>query len=646
MQNRKRRLGNAAVFGDTVLKEIISNDLNDQVSNNIPSVTSVPHKPSSRTVISKAKSKDTDFTVHSDLGKDVIFMVLIHFIIYLGYTFISIHHHDDFALHNYGRYQLRPRQSNQYTMKEQRKYNAFKIVSHELHEPGYPKITGAHYFPTYASEQEMAKHDRYIVHGILYTDMLSSSYIRSNWNLPTRQQNKQYPWIKGKVCINIFVRNGPIPYINALIMTLMGSHENKEGDTIAKRHKAGQKLLSYTKLNILDIERGANKNKYDDIRKKVMHLPFIHYNSVPEIETSQKITSARLNKIQDYLASANICVQSKMPWCLMMEEHTVVPTNFLESLQRFVTAPLESFLSSHLTADKDIERVAGEKFSVLSLFSSWESKNHVSDGRRRRIDIGDILYSRTFYDKDRSFLNSERKALGIDEYHAEYEMFPVADSDAPLSGNNVAMFFRTSSVKERLIPFLKQMEQQEKNKLFWRSLSWFPSVSLSDEEESVPFDLEVEFAHNSGLNRYELEPSLVNRIGFYDDQLLESDHQYDTRLHVSNWNTDPRFLFEPGEYWEDIDYFCEDGDDGKLLYDTGKVSVCNKKKETEQKEDEKEKYVVNEESEGEDTKEYYYVELQDGQELKDVLDVNKDGNVQIYYVEENKDGNLQIKEEK
>ena len=92
----------------------------------------------------------------------------------------------------------------------------------------------------------------------------------------------------------------------------------------------GRRLLAYAELNLLDTERD-DKN-YEEVRKKIHDLEFLHHYDVSEMMNSNgkgNRKSERLLKIQDLLASARICVKSGLPWCLMMEEFTVVPLNFL-----------------------------------------------------------------------------------------------------------------------------------------------------------------------------------------------------------------------------------------------------------------------------------------------------------------------------
>lgn len=118
------------------------------------------------------------------------------------------------------------------------------------------------------------------------------------------------------------------------------------------------------------------------------------------------------------------------------------------------------------------------------------------------------------------------------------------------------------------------------------------------------FDLEMEFIKYTSGTKYIIEPSLINRIGFYDEDFYhhnnhyyhgdednnnnkndndfhEYDDEYDERLGITNWLTDPRFLFEPGEYWEGKEMFCQLSHSGEWIEDEfydqeGVLSSCQR----------------------------------------------------------------------
>jgi hypothetical protein len=438
--------------------------------------------------------------------------------------------------------------------------NPYNLIQYE---PSYPQQTRIHNFPTHASQQEMAKHDRYIIHGILYSEMLTRDYLQQHWSIPDTSHSVG-PWkLTRKLCINITMKNRSVPYINALLMTLMMSHA--EGENVIHLNpgvKAGHRLLSYAELNLLDAER--RDKTYDEIRGKHRNLEFLHHYDVMEMVKQGNRDSRRLIQIQDFLVSARICVKSGLDWCLMMEEFTVVPLNFLDSLKRFVISPLESYIAAHRFEGSDSgERLSDgdvirKKMSLVSLFSAYDSQ----EGGLMKVH--DVEYSRNKYEKDRAKLNSERRALSLKEHSFEYEMHPIYDhndGDAAgartmnaFGGFDSAMLFHTSMVKNELIPMLTKLLEAEERKLWgeWARKGFTTGTKESSEEneqhdDANALDLEREFSLYTGIKRYRVEPSLVNRIGFYDDE-FDSRHREENDLGITNWLTDPRFLFEAGPY--------------------------------------------------------------------------------------------------
>mmetsp|Transcript_22142 Transcript_22142/g.25194 ORF Transcript_22142/g.25194 Transcript_22142/m.25194 type:complete len:532 (-) Transcript_22142:41-1636(-) len=426
--------------------------------------------------------------------------------------------------------------------------NSNQSSKHAKYEPGYPKISRTHYFPTRATEKEMAKHDRYIVHGILYTETLKHEYIAKNWRVPQVEELNNPPlYLQRKVCVNILMKNRSVPYINALMMTLMMSHEADERDkNLNTWFGKGYRLLSYAQLNIIDTERRLEFLNYDRLRKKIMNLPFVKYHQpfrASVITSNYDPKNRRLNKMEEYIAAANQCMKSNLRWCIIMEEYTVVPIDFLKALQQFVIAPLESHILVHGTPEKypDDEALM-EKMSVLSLFSTTNSKSGT------RIQIHNLDYSRDLYDTDRGKLNSERRGLGLHRHKSMYEMYPDngTDDDGDDEAYNTAMLFSTAAVKTKLIPMLQDLRDKE---------IWYITNGYSDDSRENMFNLEAEFRLYTGVKRYHLEPSLVNRIGFYDEEFDDIEFG-DERLGISNWITDTRFLFEAGYFWEGKDEYC------------------------------------------------------------------------------------------
>jgi len=408
-----------------------------------------------------------------------------------------------------------------------------------INEYGYPKFSRVHSFPTSSFEKELSLHDRYIIHGIYYTDKLNETYLNFHWSLP-----KPYDQ---KVCMLIFMNNAKIPYINALLMSLMNQFNGFNT-------KHGYELLSYMEINVVDTERRIIQ--YDSIRQSILELPYIYYHHMPIVNIS-RYTSKRYLKLENYIYSVKICLKSGLQWCLMLQDYTILPLDFLSSLKSYVTSPLNSLLLFHN---------ASNVLSIISLFS-------ISDTFSKRIlNITDVDYSIYHYNNDRGKLNSERKAMNITKYKGIYRMYIVSNQNGNngtinnISGDS-AMLFHRDVVKWKLIPFLNKMIIHEEHKL---------KNNIGNLKQDL--HLEVEFPLYTGVKRRQIEPSLVNSIGFYrnDDynqnNVLQVRNSQDKKSIIipsflnTHWLTDPRFLFDAGKYEEGRDFWFQHLN-GSWLYD-------------------------------------------------------------------------------
>jgi hypothetical protein len=127
------------------------------------------------------------------------------------------------------------------------------------------------------------------------------------------------------------------------------------------------------------------------------------------------------------------------------------------------------------------------------------------------------------------------------------------------------MLFHSSMVQNELIPMLQQLESAENARIVG---GWFRS-DQKDEVGVDSLDLEREFSLYTGIQRQRVEPSLVNRIGFYDQDFggWQRGTSEKDRIGITNWLTDPRFLFEAGAFYEGREEFCE-LDNGNWIWDS------------------------------------------------------------------------------
>mmetsp|Transcript_3409 Transcript_3409/g.5242 ORF Transcript_3409/g.5242 Transcript_3409/m.5242 type:complete len:198 (-) Transcript_3409:528-1121(-) len=90
----------------------------------------------------------------------------------------------------------------------------------DVPERGYPKNTHLVDYMTSAAEREIEKHDRLLVQGMYF--------MRTHDFEPLSQTiDRSKKEIEKKVCLNIYLCNRRIPYINALLMGL-SSYSSKE----------------------------------------------------------------------------------------------------------------------------------------------------------------------------------------------------------------------------------------------------------------------------------------------------------------------------------------------------------------------------------------------------------------------------------
>jgi hypothetical protein len=211
-----------------------------------------------------------------------------------------------------------------------------------------------------------------------------------------------------------------------------------------------------------------------------------------------------------------------------------------------VIAPLESYAKAHAYENDD---PIGSFMSVLTLFSAYK------ETEQSVIEIHDVEYSKEKYETDRGKLNSERHNLNMDKLRREYEMYSIPNiaSESIRGGFGAAMLFPLSTIKKEVLPMLESLKKDERNRVIMLKLG------TKNDSEDV-FDLEYEISVYTKRKRYRLEPSLVNRIGFYDDGFTQNDGREERtqQLGIENWWTDPRFVFEAGEYSEDREEWCSE----------------------------------------------------------------------------------------
>ncbi len=401
-----------------------------------------------------------------------------------------------------------------------------------VYERGYPKNTHLVDYSTSAAEREIEKHDRMLVQGFYFMKTHDfSQYVnvnRANMGggesdsgviraVASASQNEKEGGTTSasKICINIYVCNRRMPYINALLMGLTAyskpwlqekymPFKSFDGST---GREIPQNDSPYAQINFLNTEKRPNRLHFKYMRETLSKLPFIH--SVHNITYHDEIYNTEEAKnreltfremfISDEISGLKICLESGLKYCLMMEEDAVVPVDFLHLIETQVIQPLER---------------RNEEISVLSLYSYY---NLVFFGPNR---LHTPQYTKTRYDGDRSKGNSER--------YSTHHLPPYAPTfdirEKEYMYGTVAMLYSRESA-QRLVEYLQKVGVNPIHNAdeFMNAKDYFPA------EMNVP--------------RKHTQPSLINHIGYYSERMADVK----SRGMFSQLNTDVRFMFDAGE---------------------------------------------------------------------------------------------------
>ena len=368
-------------------------------------------------------------------------------------------------------------------------------------ENGYPKLTHLVDYQTAASENEIEKHDRLLVQGMQYM----KSFLKTN--ITKVKTNKTYDNDSGPktkspiVCLNIYLCNRRIPYINSLLMSLTSfSSEESEID-----------FRNAAQIHLLNTEKRSDRMHFPYLKDQLSKMSFVHevHNVTYPDEIYSNITDRELNFretfLSDEISGLKICVESGLPYCLMIEEDAIVPVDFMTLLLEQVIQPLEkqgAFNPEDGTGD----------ISVLSLYSYY---NLVFFGPHR---LHYSRYSKNKYNEDRAKMNIERWGMNMLPYQPQ---FKVTEKDYKY-GTVAMLYTRQSAIK--LIKYLQKVGVDPIHNAdeFMNANENFPSVM--------------------GVKRKHVMPSLVNHIGYYSERMAHVK----ARGMFSQLNTDSRFTYDAG----------------------------------------------------------------------------------------------------
>lgn len=342
----------------------------------------------------------------------------------------------------------------------------------------YPKKTIVEDFATRAIAEEVKKHDRVLVQGMTFINSLTKNDLK-RW-IPTDQDKTLR-----KVCINIYTTSRDIPYIDAMMMSLMKGQSPK-------------RLIQYAKINLMFMERHPQRAKDPHIASRIAPLPFLDFFNYSDTDPNlpgQLKLGHRQHFMFDTIRGLENCVHSALPWCLLMEEDALPPLGFIDKLEEFV-----------------IEKLAGREnqISVVSLYAYFNLK---WSGPRR---LSREYYSRMKYDRDRAKTNSERQAMDLPPYHANFTLI-----ESNYSAGTVAMLYTQASA-EKLLGYLKAQGYHPK------------------QDADILINHPNHFPKLMNATRMQVEPSLVNHIGFYSSH----SRNVDEKATLDQLNTDVRFMFD------------------------------------------------------------------------------------------------------
>ena len=329
------------------------------------------------------------------------------------------------------------------------------------------------WYETAAIQEEVRRHDRLIVEGTAYFGALTDERI-DEMNAVAK------PITPSDLCITMFASNRKLPYLATLLSTLF------KGQSL-------ERLLSFAKLNILNTEHRPHRAEFPFVRKDLAKLEFLNIFNATEMHPLDENTSFNVHFRRDTMTALDICIESGLPYCLILEDDSVVAKGFIDQLETVVIAPIKN----HEIAP-----------TLVSLFAHYSS--HIEDGHQ--------VYAEKYvasgeYESDRSKMNRERKAKNLGPYTPKFEVSPTW-LDFGTVGN------------------VYPLEMAQKLRDFLDSFGMDDSVDPADALMST------EFVKMMGLPKMVVNPSLVNHIGFYSER----------QAMINILHTDVRFVVDAGEY--------------------------------------------------------------------------------------------------
>eukprot|EP00532_Pseudo-nitzschia_australis_P017898 CAMPEP_0168312010 /NCGR_PEP_ID=MMETSP0142_2-20121227/67670_1 /TAXON_ID=44445 /ORGANISM="Pseudo-nitzschia australis, Strain 10249 10 AB" /LENGTH=301 /DNA_ID=CAMNT_0008264943 /DNA_START=99 /DNA_END=1001 /DNA_ORIENTATION=- len=175
---------------------------------------------------------------------------------------------------------------------------------------------------TLAVQEEARRHDRLIVESVAYFGSMTANDI-AEMNAVGRMHTNATD-----LCITIFSSNRAMPYLDALLMTLL------KGQKL-------ERLLSFAQLNILNTEHRPERMEYQRM-KDLARFEFMNIYNASEWRPLPADTSYPVHFRRDTINALDICIESKLPYCLVLEDDAVTNVGFIDNLERFVIQRLKN----------------------------------------------------------------------------------------------------------------------------------------------------------------------------------------------------------------------------------------------------------------------------------------------------------------
>ena len=334
-------------------------------------------------------------------------------------------------------------------------------------------------------QRELMKHDRYVVDSLAYIQTFNSAQkyataqlsLRGSGNLIVADSLRESATDENKITVVLLTVNRAIPYIAVALASLLRGHSPKE-------------FVQDFNVHVCNLEKRSSRRTYPlwDILKE--RLPFLTYHDwtdkYPELKSIRQSTVLYMEEQRrDYVKALKICKEASTKWCIVFEDDVVFPNRFADKFNRLIGRN-----------DKiDFERLGGNgtiavDASKVFMVKLFNQHNREGAGAKEG-GFSDEKYIRNRYDLERAVDVLEMREKGLDMEEVQYN-FRMSLGLYGLVSNAYP-----STTLHQMIDFLENSNHQ----------LGMPTDTL----------LGANFMFKSKKKALEINPSLVNHIGFYSE---------------------------------------------------------------------------------------------------------------------------------